>query len=127
MDRPLDDFDRAQWVIQQLREGFPFTPSARYLIHDRDTKFSAAVKGWIKALGLKSVQTAFRAPWRRAAAPHASLQFSHRIGGQVCELAACGVLPWPSYPLSRSDVVKEHARQLRRFPESWWPNHTDRF
>ncbi len=54
----------AQWVIQQLREAFPFTPSARYLIHDRDTKFSAAVKGWIKALGLKSVQTAFRAPWQ---------------------------------------------------------------
>lgn len=54
----------AQWVIQQLWEAFPLTPSARYLIHDRDTKFSAAVKGWIRALGLKSVQTAFRAPWQ---------------------------------------------------------------
>ena len=30
----------AQWVIQQLREAFPFTPSARYLIRDPSTHFA---------------------------------------------------------------------------------------
>jgi len=58
----------AQWVIQQLREAFPWAPSAKHLIHDRDSKFSAAVRAWIKALGLESVQTAFRAPLQNAIA-----------------------------------------------------------
>jgi transposase InsO family protein len=58
----------AQWVIQQLREAFPFTPSAKHLIHDRDSKFSAAVKGRLKALGIESAQTAFRAPFQNAIA-----------------------------------------------------------
>jgi len=58
----------ARWVIQQLREAFPGAPSAEHLIHDRDSKFSAAVRAWIKALGLESVQTAFRTPLQNAIA-----------------------------------------------------------
>jgi len=58
----------APWVIQQLREAFPGVPSAKHLIHDRDSKFSAAVRAWIKTLGLESVQTAFRAPLQNAIA-----------------------------------------------------------
>ena len=42
------------WVIQQLREAFPYDTAPRYLIFDRDFIFSAAVIEFIKATGTKT-------------------------------------------------------------------------
>ncbi len=39
------------WVIQQLREAFPFDQRPRHLIFDRDAAFSVAVIGFLKAMG----------------------------------------------------------------------------
>jgi len=39
------------WVIQQLREAFPFDTAPRHLIFDRDTIFSPAVVRFVKAMG----------------------------------------------------------------------------
>ena len=58
----------AQWVIQQLREAFESTSSARFLIHDRDTTFGAAVAAWFSAAGMKSVRIGFRSPWQNGIA-----------------------------------------------------------
>ncbi len=41
------------WVIQQLREAFPYDTAPRYLVFDRDAIFSAAVVEFIKATGTK--------------------------------------------------------------------------
>ena len=38
------------WVIQQLREAFPYDTAPRYLIFDRDFIFNAAVIEFIKAV-----------------------------------------------------------------------------
>jgi transposase InsO family protein len=58
----------AAWVIQQLREAFPYDTAPRYLIFDRDSTFSAGVKGAIKAMGTKPVLTAYRSPWQNGVA-----------------------------------------------------------
>ncbi len=52
------------WVIQQLREAFPYEAAPRYLIFDRDSIFSAAVIAFVKAMGAKPCRTAYRSPWQ---------------------------------------------------------------
>ena len=56
------------WVIQQLREAFPYDTAPKYLIFDRDFIFSAAVIEFIKATGTKPVRTSFRSPWQNGTA-----------------------------------------------------------
>src|ERR1700722_16836227 len=40
------------WIIQQLREAFPFQASHKYLIFDRDQKFGFEVIAAVKATGM---------------------------------------------------------------------------
>ncbi len=56
------------WVIQQLRESFPYDGAPKYLIFDRDSIFSAAVVRFVKAMGTKPVRTVYRSPWQNAVA-----------------------------------------------------------
>ena len=56
------------WVIQQLREAFPYDTAPRYLVFDRDTIFGSAVVRFIKTLGTKPVRTSFRSPWQNGVA-----------------------------------------------------------
>jgi len=56
------------WVIQQLRESFPFDTAPKYLIFDRDSIFSAAVARCVRAMGTEPVRTAYRRPWQNAIA-----------------------------------------------------------
>ena len=42
------------WVIQQLREAFPYDTAPRYLVFDRDAIFSPAVVEFIRAHGHKA-------------------------------------------------------------------------
>ena len=57
----------AAWVRQQLREVFMDDPHIRYLIHDRDTRFSG-IGEWLKSAGAKSVLTSYRSPWQNGVA-----------------------------------------------------------
>jgi hypothetical protein len=52
------------WVVQQLRESFPFDAAPKYLIFDRDTIFTAAVVRFVKAMGTEPARTAYRRPWQ---------------------------------------------------------------
>ena len=58
----------SRWVIQQLREAFPYDEVPDYLIFDRDSKFSAEVIRTIKSMGMKPVRTSFRSPWQNGIA-----------------------------------------------------------
>jgi putative transposase len=58
----------ATWVIQQLREAFPYDTAPKYLIFDRDSAFSGAVAGAVKAVGAKPTRTAYRSPWQNGVA-----------------------------------------------------------
>jgi len=54
----------AQWVIQQLREAFPYDSAPGYLIYDNDSIFSKEVTEAIEYLGMEPKRTAYRSPWQ---------------------------------------------------------------
>jgi transposase InsO family protein len=56
------------WVVQQLREAFPYDSAPRYLIFDHGTQFNEDVIGAIKSFGIKPKQTSFRSPWQNGVA-----------------------------------------------------------
>jgi len=56
------------WVIQQLREAFPYDSAPGYLIFDRGTNFNEeAIDTW-KSFGIQPKRTSFRSPWRNGVA-----------------------------------------------------------
>lgn len=52
------------WVMQQLREAFPYDTSPKYLIFDRATNFNQDVISIVKTLGIEPKRTSFRSPWQ---------------------------------------------------------------
>ena len=58
----------ALWIVQQLREAWPYTPAHRFLLLDRDTKFGDDVVTSAQEMGSEPVRTAFRSPWQNGVA-----------------------------------------------------------
>jgi putative transposase len=58
----------SHWIVQQLRETFPFESPPKYMILDRDKKFGLEVLAAIKAMGSKPKRTSFRSPWQNGVA-----------------------------------------------------------
>ena len=56
------------WIIQQLREAFPFGSAPRYLIFDRDAKYGLEVPGTLRSLNISPVRTSFESPWQNGVA-----------------------------------------------------------
>jgi len=56
------------WVAQQLREAFPYDPTAKYLIFDRATNFGEEAVSTIKSFGIEPKRTSFRSPWQNGVA-----------------------------------------------------------
>jgi hypothetical protein len=56
------------WVVQQLREAFPFESAPRFLIFDRDGKYGAEVPAAVRSLKIRPVRTSFESPWQNGIA-----------------------------------------------------------
>ncbi len=56
------------WIIQQLREAFPFEASHKYLIFDHDHKFGLDVIAAVKAMRIIPKRTSFQSPWQNGIA-----------------------------------------------------------
>ncbi len=56
------------WTALQLRQTWQFEDPCKFLIFDRDAKFSNEVLTTIEDLGVSSVRTAFRSPWQNGVA-----------------------------------------------------------
>jgi putative transposase len=57
------------WVTLQLYETWEFDEQPqRFLIFDRDSKFSADVVSTVREIGFQPVRTAFRSPWQNGVA-----------------------------------------------------------
>ena len=56
------------WVIQQLREAFPYDSAPRYLIFDRGANFNEEVVDTIKNFGILPKRISFRSPWQNGVA-----------------------------------------------------------
>ena len=52
------------WVVQQLREAFPYGAAPRFLIFDRDAKYGTEVPTAIRSMKIKCVRTSLRSPWQ---------------------------------------------------------------
>ena len=58
----------ALWIVQQMREAWAYASARRFLIFDRDAKFSGDVVSTAIDLGSAPVRTAFRSPWQNGVA-----------------------------------------------------------
>jgi transposase InsO family protein len=58
----------SQWIVQRLREAFPEDRAPKYLILDRDGKFSGDGARMLECLGSKQIRTAYRRPWQNGVA-----------------------------------------------------------
>jgi putative transposase len=56
------------WIIQQLREEFPFESALRFLIFDRDAKYGMDVPVAVRFLKMSAVRTSFDSPWQNGVA-----------------------------------------------------------
>jgi hypothetical protein len=56
------------WVVQQLREAFPYDSAPGYLIFDRGSNFDNEVVTAIKNFGIAPKRTSFRSPWQNGIA-----------------------------------------------------------
>src|SRR5467141_1395070 len=56
------------WIVQQLREAFPFESAPRFVIFDRDAKYGLEVPAAVRALGVSPVRTSFESPWQNGVA-----------------------------------------------------------
>ena len=58
----------ALWIVQQLREAWPYVPAHKFLLFDRDSKFGTDVISAVRDLGSQPTRTAFRSPWQNGVA-----------------------------------------------------------
>jgi transposase InsO family protein len=56
------------WVVQQLREAFPFGSAPRFLIFDRHRKYGVEVLAAVRSLGIEAMQTSFQSLWQNGVA-----------------------------------------------------------
>src|SRR6266576_3837032 len=56
------------WIVQQLREAFPFESAPRFLIFDRDSKYGVEVPAAVRSLKMRAVRTSFESPWQNGVA-----------------------------------------------------------
>jgi putative transposase len=58
----------ALWIVLQLREAWGYDQPHRFLIFDRDAKYSSDVVSVVKQNSTEPVRTAFRSPWQNGVA-----------------------------------------------------------
>ena len=51
------------WVIQQLREAFPYDSAPGWMVFDRGPQFNNEVIETVKSFGIQPKRTSFRSPW----------------------------------------------------------------
>jgi len=56
------------WIVQQLREAFPFDSAPRFLIFDQDAKYGWEVPSAVRSLKMSPIRTSFQSPWQNGIA-----------------------------------------------------------
>ena len=56
------------WVVQQLREAFPFGSAPRFLLFDRDGKYGFDVPAVVRSLRMEPLRISFESPWQNGVA-----------------------------------------------------------
>jgi putative transposase len=58
----------SDWIVQQLREAFPYQPAQKFLIFDRDAKYGFEVPIAVRSMSMSSVRTSYASPWQNGVA-----------------------------------------------------------
>ena len=58
----------SKWIVQQLREAFPFETAPKYLIFDRDAKYGLEVPLAARSMSITCIRPSFRSPWQNGVA-----------------------------------------------------------
>jgi transposase InsO family protein len=98
------DHPTAEWTLQQFREFLDGESGHRYLIHDRDTVFSAAVDEGLNGFGLKVLKTPVRSPMANA--------YCERVIGTLRRECLDYLIPINERHLKR--IVREFATHYNR-------------
>jgi putative transposase len=56
------------WVVQQLREAFPYESAPTFLIFDRDAKYGLEVLVAVRSMAIRPIRISFRSPWQNGIA-----------------------------------------------------------
>jgi transposase InsO family protein len=56
------------WIVQQLREAFPYDSAPRFLLFDHDAKYGLEVPASIRSLNMTPVRTSIQSPWQNGVA-----------------------------------------------------------
>ena len=56
------------WIVQQLREAFPYQSAPKFLIFDHDRKYGLGVAAAVRCMRITSTQTSIRSPWQNGVA-----------------------------------------------------------
>jgi hypothetical protein len=58
----------SSWIVQQLREAFPYQSAPRFLLFDHDQKYGLQVPAAIRSMKMECVQTSIHRPWQNGVA-----------------------------------------------------------
>jgi putative transposase len=56
----------SSWIVQQLREAFPYGSAPRFLLFDHDQKYGLELPAAIRSMNMECVQTSIQSPWQNA-------------------------------------------------------------
>jgi hypothetical protein len=56
------------WIVQQLREAFPYQSTPKFLLFDHDQKYGLEVSAAIRSMRITGVQTSIQSPWQNGVA-----------------------------------------------------------
>jgi hypothetical protein len=111
------------WIVQQLREAFPYERATEFLLLDHDSKYGTAVPVAIRSMDIKAVRTAVgclaergsRALGRQLPSRTAGSRDCHqRVASEAAPLLLCRVLPPGSDPLRTAEADSGKANALLR-------------
>ncbi len=58
----------SSWIVQQLREAFPYQSPLRFLLFDHDQKYGLEVPAAIRSMNMACVRTSIQSPWQNGVA-----------------------------------------------------------
>jgi len=61
-------YPSSAWIVQQLREAFPYHSVPRFLIFDRDAKYGWEVPIAARSMHIRPIRTSFESPWQNGVA-----------------------------------------------------------
>src|ERR1700694_1621288 len=74
------------WIVQQLREAFPYQSAPKYLIYDHDAKYGLEVPAAIRSMTIGCVQTSIQSPWQNGVAERWVGSCRHDLLDQIIPL-----------------------------------------